>query len=148
MKTIPHSVLVLLLAAGAMPLSAHPGGVSQNVSNAATLSSAASAQAIAASGELGVAAAKTVSGAAALAFWTGGSAVATTGTVVAAVGESTAKAGTTVMQGGDRLWDFASGDPAKRPALDRTRSVPPLAPVRPTTKKDPPPAEMMRTAQR
>ena len=145
MKNIPRSLFGIALLLGAVPLSAHTGGISQNVSQAANLSAAASGQAVAASGELGVAAAKAVAGTAALAFWTGGSTVSAAGTVVAAVGESTAAAGNTLARGGEKLWDFASGDPQKRPALDRTRSVPPL---RPTARKDPSPAEMFRTAQR
>ena len=148
MKTHPTATVLLTLALGALPLSAQSAGLSQNVSNAVTLSGGASAQAVAASGELGVAAARTVAGTAALAFWTGGGTVSAAGNVVAAAGASTAATGQTLARGGEALWDFASGDPAKRPALDRTRSVPPAAPVRPAARKDPSPAEVMRTAQR
>ncbi len=147
MKTL-HTCLFTFgaaLAVGAAPLLAHSGAVSQHVSNAATLSASASGQAIAASGELAVATTKVASGAAAVAFWTAGSAVASAGSTVAAVGHSTAVAGSTVAQGAEKMWDFASSDPARRPAVNRERSVPPL---KQTVRCDPPPSSMFPPTRR
>lgn len=147
MKTFPTRILSLsaALALTGTPLLAHSGAVSQHVSNAATHSAAASGQAIAGSGEVAVAALKTTSGAAAIAFWTAGTAVSGAGTVVGAIGNSTAHAGGTVAQGAEKMWDFASGDPARRPTVNRERSVPPL---KQTVRRDPPPSEMLHPVRR
>lgn len=143
MKT---NLLVTAAIIVAAPAFAHSGSsIPGNLSRAAALSANASGQAVAASGEIAVAAVKTTAGAAALAFWTGGSTVAGAGHVVKAVGDSTAKTSTAVTHGADHLWDFASGDPARRPTANRERSVPPLPR---TIRHDPPPSEMFKTARR
>lgn len=159
MKIIPAPLLVAsLLALAASPLAAQSTGFSQNIAGSVAHSGAASEQVMLGSGEAIAAGTRVVAGVGAVAFWTGGSVAQGSGALSTALGEAGTAAGTAVTKGGTQLWDFASGDPAQRPALDRTRSVPPApaaaippaAPAAPkqTVARDPAPAEMFRTASR
>lgn len=156
MKTIPTALLVAsLVPLAAAPAYAQSAGFSQNVAGAAAHSGAASHQALLGSGQALTAGAQAVAGVGAVAFWTGGSVAQSSGAASTALGEVGTAVGSSVSKGGGELWDFASGDPARRPALDRTRSVPPLpssaaCPAKPkqTVSRDPSPAEMFRTASR
>ncbi len=146
MKNIIKSVtsVAMVLGLGTVALSAQSCAAVTHVSNAAGHSAAASGEVVAAGVESGAAAVKVVSGVAAVPVFVSGAVVASAGTVVASVGESAVAAGTTTTQGAGKLWDFATDDPAQRPALERTRAMPP--PKAPATKKptDPSPAEAMQ----
>lgn len=146
MKNIIKSVttVAMVLGLGTVALSAQSCAAVAHVSNAAGHSAAASGEVVAAGVESGAAAIKVVSGVAAVPVFASGAVVASAGAVVASVGESAMAAGTTTAEGAGKLWDFATDDPAQRPALDRTRAVP--APKIPETKKpaDPSPAEAMK----
>lgn len=156
MKILPASLLAAsLLALATSPLAAQSTAFSQNVAGSVAHSGAASEQAMLGSGEAITAGTRVVAGVGAVAFWTGGSVAQGSGAVSTALGEASTAAGTAVTKGGTQLWDFASGDPAQRPALNRTRSVPPAPATTacPTASKqvvarDPSPAEMFFTASR
>lgn len=155
MKILPASLFAAsLLALAASPLAAQSTGFSQNIANSVAHSGAASEHALLGSGEAIAAGTRVVAGAGAVAFWTGGSVVQGAGAVSSALGEVGAAAGSAVAQGGTQLWDFATGDTTRRPALDRTRSVPPApataCPTAPrkTVTRDPSPAEMFFGASR
>ncbi len=155
MKILPASLFaVSLLALAASPLAAQSTGFSQNIANSAAHSGAASEHVMLGSGEAIAAGSRVVAGAGAVAFWTAGSVAQGSGAVSTALGEAGTATGSAVAKGGTQLWDFASGDPARRPALDRTRSVPPapaaVCPPAPrkTVTRDPSPAEMFFGASR
>ncbi len=128
------------------------GSASLCASCAATKSfTAASRHAGQASGQLLTAGGNSVVGSlqagsavAAVPLWMGGAAVGGAGALSQAIGDGAARTGEATMKGGDKLWDFGSGDPAERPALDRTRALPPAAlPPSVPPRKDPSPAEAM-----
>lgn len=146
MKTSLKSLLsvAMVLAFGAVALSAQSCAVVDHASNAAQLSAQASGEAVAAAGASVVGSAQVASGVAAVPVWVSGAAVASGGAVVVASGEAAARAGVATAKGADQLWDFATSDPAKRPALNREVGVPPAkAPA--SKPRDPTPAEALKT---
>lgn len=139
MKTLTQMVgsLALFLILGAASLSAQSCAVTRSLGNASTHAGNASGEVLAAGGASVVASAQVVSGAVAVPVWMGGN-------VVSASGEALQAGGSAVARGAEKLWDFASGDPAMRPTMQRERAVPqvPAAPAKPVSKtKDPSPAE-------
>lgn len=77
-----------------------------------------------------------VSGVVAVPVWMSGG-------VSTGVGTSLKHSGKTAGRVATNLWDAATGDPAKRPALDRTIGLP-KAKRFPTKAKDPSPAEALK----
>jgi hypothetical protein len=63
------------------------------------------------------------------------------GEVLKASGEAGRGAGKALQDGGKEAWDFASGETASRPALDRTFGTPPAKAAAP---KDPAPGDAMK----
>jgi hypothetical protein len=136
---IPSSIrsLTLVLVLGATSLSAQSCAATNSFANA-------SSHAINASGEVLAAGANSVAGSVqagaavvAVPVWMSGAVASGAGQLSTAVGDS-------ALKGGDKLWDFASGDPAQRPALDRNHPVtPPTSPAA-AKPKDPSPAEALK----
>jgi hypothetical protein len=147
MKNIIKSVvsLAVVLTWGTVALSAQSCAAVTHVSKAAGHSAAASGEIVAAGVESGAASVKVVSGVVAVPIFASGAVVASAGSLVASVGESAVAAGKTTAEGAEKLWDFATGDPAKRPAIDRTRAVPMPKPTAPSNPVDPSPAAAMKT---
>ncbi len=94
-----------------------------------------------AAGNSVVAAGKITSGVVAVPLWMSGAVAVGSGKAVAAIGDSTAHSGEAATEGANRLWDFSSGEATQRPALDRTRGVPPVVRAEPRA-PDPAPADM------
>ena len=106
-----------------------------------SLSAQSCAQASAAVAASAAGSIKIAASAVAVPLWMSGQVVAGSGAVVKAVGESASQAGQSAARGAEEVWDFATGDPEKRPALDRGLGVPPAkAAPAPAPVKDPPPA--------
>ncbi|HEY4299988.1 MAG TPA: hypothetical protein VGM73_03875 [Candidatus Didemnitutus sp.] len=118
-----------------------------DAANLSAQSGASTESAVTASGEAGEAIARSTtgvlrlaSGVAAVPLWLGGAGVAISGAASTSTGESLAATGRAAIKGGDHWWDFATDDPAMRPAMNRERAVPPTR--NPVVKaKDPSPAE-------
>jgi len=127
-------------------LSAQSCAAAGHASNAVTLSAAGSGEASAAAVDSARGSLKVVAGIVAVPVWLSGSAVTGSSALVAGVGAVSAEVGSDLTTGGKELWDFATGDPARRPALNRERSVPP-PPLKKTPAKpaDPSPAEALKT---
>ena len=138
------ALLGLVLVSASPCLRAQDSAPAEHARHAAHLSASASGQAVNASGHLAAGSTQAVSAVAAVPVRAGASALATTGASVAGVGASSAAAGAALGRGAQALWDFASGDPACRPALDRARSVPPAKAAPPVARRDPPPSEALR----
>lgn len=148
MKTLTQSIrtIAVALTFGTAGLSAQSCAAVGNFANA-------SSHAVNASGEVLASGAASVAGSAqvgsavvAVPVWMSGAAVNAGGALSSAVGDTAQKAGTAVSHGAEKLWDFASGDSAQRPAMDRTHPVvPPLTAPKPSAKAaDPSPAEALR----
>jgi hypothetical protein len=77
-----------------------------------------------------------------------GSTVGASGALSNAVGQGLDHVGNATIKAGDKLWDFANGDPAKRPPLDHALTGAPPAKAATSAKaapaKDPSPAEAMK----
>jgi hypothetical protein len=114
-----------------------------HLSQAAALSGAASVEALGAVGdsvEMGVRASAAVGAAPVM---LSGAALAGSGAIVGSIAAATTDLGGALFGGGQELWDFAGSDPARRPPLNRERSVPPLK--KPTAAPvDPSPAVAMK----
>lgn len=132
------------LALGVTALSAQSCAATNQFSKASTHAIAASGEVSAAVGHSAAGSVRVVSGVAAVPLWMSGAVAAGSGAVVSAVGESMGKGGETTMKGADEMWDFANGDPAKRPALNRGKGLPPRKPAS-ECPKDPSPAEALGT---
>ena len=129
--------IALFLIVGAASLSAQSCAVTRSLGNASTHAGKASGEMLASGGASVVASAQLVSGVVAVPVWMSGK-------VASASGEALQAGGSAVAQGAEKLWDFASGDPAMRPTMQRERAVPPVpaVPAKPVSKtKDPSPAE-------
>lgn len=141
LKLIARFAVVLVF--GTTALSAQSCAAAGHVSNAVTLSGRASGEALSAVGDSAKGSLKVASGIVAVPVMLSGVAVGGSGALVAGVGVVSAEVGRSVANDGKKLWDFASGEPDKRPALNRERSVPPLKKV-PATPVDPSPAEALK----
>lgn len=146
MKTRKNSLVsyTALFALAAAGLSAQSCAVATHASNAVAYSAQASGEAVVASGQL-------ASGVVAVPVMASGAIVKGSGAVLSAIGDSTDAAGTAAINGGEKLWDFASSDPAQRPSLARDKAVP-VAPKPPITAAaakpaDPSPAEVLKTTR-
>lgn len=152
MKNSLKSLLsfAVALTFGAALLSAQSCAAVDHVSAAAQHSVAASGEASGAVVESGVASGKALAGAAAVPVWMSGAVVQGSGAVATSIGQASSEAGRGLTTGAAAMWDSASGDPAKRPALNRTVGVPAApattapAPV-PAARKDPPPSEALKS---
>ncbi len=154
MKTSLKSVfsLALVLIFGAVALSAQSCAAVDHVSKAATHSGAASGEASAAVVDSGAASGKVVTTVAAVPLWMSGAAVQGSGTVVNAVGTASAQAGAAIVKGAEKMWDTSTGDPAQRPALNRSVGLPAAKPAAapaptpapaPAAHRDPSPADAL-----
>jgi hypothetical protein len=141
LKFTAHFALVL--AVGTTALSAQSCAAAGHASNAVVLSAAGSGEALAAAGDSAKGSLRVAAGIVAVPVWLSGTAVTGSGALVAGVGAASAEAGSGLTSGGKELWDFASGDPARRPALNRLKSVPPLRKT-PAKPADPSPAEALK----
>lgn len=150
MKTSLKSVfsLAMALTFGALALSAQSCAVVDHTSKAVGHSAAASGEVSAAVVQSGAASGQAVTAVAAVPLWMSGAVVQGSGTVVASVGNASAQAGAAVTAGAEKMWDSATGDPAKRPALNRQVGVPAVPPTPvPAKRQDPPPAEALKLTQ-
>lgn len=148
MKTLRKQLafVATVLGWGTVALSAQSCAAPVHVSNAVVHSATASGEVASAAGESVLAVAKSASGVAAVPVHLSGKAVQASGHAIAASGEAAVAAGDGAARGGEKLWDFASGDPSARPKLDRERSVPPATkPAPPARGADPAPAEVMKS---
>ena len=127
----------VLLVFGTTALSAQSCAAAGHVSNSAALSVAASGEALSAAGDSAKASLKVVSGVVAVPVMLSGAAIGGSGAVVAS-------AGAAIKGDGEKMWDFATGDPAKRPTPNREKSVPPLK-AAPVKAADPSPAEALKS---
>jgi hypothetical protein len=133
----------LALTLGAAALSAQSCAAAGHVSNAVTLSAAASGETLAAVGDSAASGVKVVAGVAAVPIWLSGAALTSGGAIVASGAAVSAEVGAGTVKGADQLWDFATGKPEQRPHVNRERAVPPL---KKTDAKpmDPAPATMLK----
>jgi len=131
---------------GTAALSAQSCAAVDHVSNSVALSGAASREALGAVGESAKGSVKVASAVLAVPVWMSGAVVTGSGAAVSAVGEASAQAGAVATKGADKMWDFATGESAARPALDRELALPSSS----TTTKhviDPTPAEALKTTR-
>lgn len=136
--------VAMVLGFGTLALSAQSGAATTHLSAAAGHSGAATKEvgkAGLASGEAGV---KVVSGVAAVPVYVSGTALQAAGSVVTAVGNASTAAGETATEGAGEIWDFATGDPEKRPALSRERAVPPVRNANAARLADLPPSMVLQ----
>lgn len=143
----PTKSLVLVatvLGFGTLALSAQSCAATSHLSAAAGHSAAASAEVGKAGLASGAATVKVAFGVAAVPVYVSGAALATAGSVVSAVGDASAAAGATAKEGADEIWDFATGDPAKRPVLNRERGVPPVPNANAARLADLPPSAVLQ----
>ena len=145
MKIFTQSLgsFAVVLLWGTTALSAQSHAAKTSAANATHHAAAASGEAFTASGDSVTASAGAVSSIAAVPVWMSGAALTGSGNLLAAVGGATVHAGVAVAHGAEKMWDFATGDPACRPALARERAVPPLTMAGSKT-KDCSPGEAMR----
>jgi hypothetical protein len=147
MKIFPtrqiHCALLLLLGIGAF--SSQSCVAAGHISQAVVLSGNASVESVRAVGES--AQGSVVSGFTAIPVYLSGAVLAGSGNLVASAALASAEMGAELSRGGKALWDFATSDPAVRPALDRQRSVPPLKNQGAPRPIDPPPGVAMKAAR-
>lgn len=139
----------MLFALGTVALSAQSCAVATHASNAVGHSVQASGEVVAASVESGAASVQLVSGVVAVPVMASGAVVKGSGAVLSALGGSADAAGTATMKGAEKIWDFASSDPAQRPSLAHEKAVPPSAMIPKTATAaakphDPSPAEALK----
>lgn len=140
MKNIAPSLL-LALALGGTSLSAQSCAATRHFAAASTHAANASGEVLAAGAASAAGSVQSAAAVVAVPVWMSGAAVSGAGAVSTVIGDATASAGTALGRGGDKLWDFASGDPAKRPALDDTH---PVMPAASNPARDPSPAEAFK----
>jgi hypothetical protein len=138
-RSLACFAVALLLAPLAAP--AQSEAASANVSAAATASGTASAQTVAAAAHASVGSFRLVSGIAAVPVWMSGTVSTGAGRVSTQIGKDSVRAGT-------ELWDFATGEPAKRPPLARDIAIPKKETATATAAvakpRDPSPAEALK----
>jgi hypothetical protein len=140
-----HCALLLLLGIGAF--SSQSCVAAGHISQAVVLSGNASAESVRAVGESAQGSVQVVSGFSAIPVYLSGAVLAGSGNLVASAALASAEMGAELSRGGKALWDFATSDPAARPALDRQRSVPPLKNQAAPRPSDPPPGVAMKAAR-
>lgn len=147
MKILLPSIgsLAVVLLFGTTAMSAQSCAATKSLVDAGHHAGVASGEASAAGGASITASAQSVAGVAAVPVWMSGAVVEGGGNVLSALGGSTAHAGAAATHGAKKMWDFATGDAASRPALARERAVPPL-PVVVRKPKDVSPAEALRSS--
>jgi hypothetical protein len=129
--------LALALVLGATSLSAQSCAATNTLGQASRHAVNASGEALAAVGNSAAASLQVGAAVVAVPVWMSGAAVSGVGEVSRAAGEQT-------MKGGNQLWDFAAGDPAQRPALDRNHPVAPAPAAAAPKPHDPSPAEALK----
>ncbi len=141
LRTLP--LLILIFGVTASGVCAQSCAATDNFS-------AAGSHAVKASGEVLASGAASVAGSVqagaavvAVPVWMSGQVLHSAGALSTAIGKGADKAGAGMAHGGEQLWDFASGDPEHRPALDRGHAVVPSVSPR-SAAKDPSPAEAMK----
>ena len=140
------ALVAIVLSSGALALSAQ-STASHHVSAAAAHSGAASAEVAKAGVQSGAASAEIVADVIAVPVFISGVAITSVGSVVSAVGESSVTSGNAATAIAEKVWDSSTGDPARRPALDRDRSVPAARKITAVKPVDPAPSAMLK-AQR
>jgi hypothetical protein len=148
MKT-PTKTLVsfaMVLSWGTLALSAQSTAAPSHVSAAFGHSAAASKEIVKAVGHSGAASVNVVSGIVAMPVFVSGAVMGATGFIVSVVGESAAAAGKTTTEAAEALWDSSTGDPAKRPPLNRDRAVP-AKKITSAKPIDPAPGAMLKAKQ-
>jgi hypothetical protein len=145
MKNHLRTVLSIAMALGfgAVALSAQSCAAVNHASNAVQLSGEAVSESVAAGGESVVGSVKVASAVAAVPVWMGSQVIAGSGAVIEKVGESAADVGAAGAHGAEKMWDFATSDPAKRPPLSRDVGLPSKKDVAPKP-HDPSPAEAIK----
>ena len=139
LRALASFAAALLLA----PLAVHAQSTaaSTHVSAAVTASGTASAEAVAAAAHATVGSFRLVSGIAAVPVWMSGAASTAVGRVSTQIGKDSARASAD-------LWDFATGEPGKRPPLDRAVALPQKKEIAAVAKpRDPSPAEALKSAR-
>ena len=149
MKILPirqvHCALGLILGIGAV--TSQSCAAAGHLSQAVVLSGNASGESVRAVGVSAQGSVQVLSGVAAIPVFLSGAALAGSGNLVASVALASAEMGAELSRGGKAMWDFATSDPAARPALDRQRSVPPLKNQAAPRPVDPPPGVAMKAAR-
>ncbi len=154
MKTRKNSLISIatLFVLGTVALSAQSCAAVNHASNAVGHSVQASGEVVAASVESGAASVQLASGVVAVPVMASGAVVKGTGALLSGIGGSADAAGTATMKGGQKIWDFATSDPAQRPSLAREKAVPAGLPPKAATASltrpvDPSPAEALKAAR-
>ena len=140
-----YALVAVLLSWGTIALSAQSTAASHHVSAAAAHSGAASAEVAKAGIQSGAASAEVIGDVIAVPVFISGTAIASAGSIVSAVGESAVAAGNATTGIAERVWDSSTGDPAKRPVLNRDRAVPPSKKITAAKPVDPAPGAMLKT---
>ncbi len=146
MKFSKISALVaIVLSWGALALSAQSTGASHHLSAAAAHSGAASAEVAKAGAQSGAASAEVVADVIVVPVFISGVAMASTGSVLSAVGDSAVAVGNATTRIAEKVWDSSTGDPTKRPALNRDRAVPAARKITAVKTGDPAPGVVLNT---
>lgn len=147
MKTLAQSIrsIAVALTVGVAGLSAQSCAATNTFANASSHAVNASGEVLAAGADSVTGSVQVVSGAVAVPVWMSGAVINGSGELSKAVGKTAVKAGTATAHGAEKLWDFASGDPSQRPAMDQTHPVTPQPEKKSSAKaKDPSPAEALQ----
>ena len=139
--------VAVVLSWGTVALSGQSTAASHHVSAAAAHSGAASAEVAKASAHSGAASAEVFGDVIALPVFISGVAIASAGSVVSAVGDSAVSAGNATTGIAEKVWDSSTGDPAKRPAINRERAVPASKKITAVKPVDPAPGVMLKAKQ-
>ena len=141
------ALFAIVLSWGAIALSAQSTAASHHVSAATAHSGAASAEVAKAGIQSGAVSAELVADVIAVPVFISGVAIASTGSIVSAIGESAVAAGNAATGIAEKVWDSSTGDPAKRPGLNRERAVPAAKKITAVKPVDPAPGVMLRGKQ-
>ena len=139
---VPRVVLVIGIGTGA--LLTQSCAAATHASRAIALSGEASGEAFQASGDVAMGSLRVATGIVAVPVFVSAGIFGVSGAIVSSAGALSAEAASDLARGSDQMWDFATGNPAQRPKLDREKAVPPL--TQPAAKpRDRSPAEMLST---
>lgn len=139
--------LAVVLSWGTLALSAQSTAASHHVSAAAAHSGAASAELAKAGVQSGAASAEIVADVIAVPVFISGVAITSAGSIVSAVGDSAVAAGNATTGIAEKVWDSSTGDPAKRPVLNRERVVPAAKKITAVKPVDPAPGVKLKGKQ-
>ena len=139
---VPRVVLIFGIGAGA--LLSQSCAAATHASRAVALSGEASGEAFQASGDAALGSVRVASGIVAVPVLATAGMFGASGAIISSTGALSMEAASNLARGSDQLWDFATGNPAQRPKLDREKAVPALK--QPAAKpRDRSPAEMLST---